>query len=127
MGTSSMRVGGRRREVSNNDIMEFSSKRVFVLLAIAMTGLSLIGESAAAPPLSSLEEYPVLLPLLNDMDDSSYMLRYIPELRNILTVSPESLDVLQQKRGIDFGLGRGYSGSQAARHMLGLQQASFAG
>merc|ERR1712117_605828 len=32
-----------------------------------------------------------------------------------------------EKRGIDFGLGRGYSGSQAARHMLGLQQASFAG
>merc|ERR1719204_63311 len=31
------------------------------------------------------------------------------------------------KRGIDFGLGRGFSGSQAARHMMGLQQASFAG
>merc|ERR1719232_1461564 len=31
------------------------------------------------------------------------------------------------KRGIDFGLGRGYSGSQAARHMLGLQQVNFAG
>merc|ERR1711915_290124 len=32
-----------------------------------------------------------------------------------------------QKRGIDFGLGRGYSGSQAARHMMGLHQASYAG
>ena len=52
-----------------------------------------------------------------------------------------------EKRGIDFGLGRGYSGSQvrlhfdppsdnlvfgffasqAAKHMLGLHQASYAG
>merc|ERR1712037_724686 len=31
------------------------------------------------------------------------------------------------KRAIDFALGRGFSGSQAARHMMGLQQASFAG
>ena len=49
---------------------------------------------------------------------------------------------MSDKRGIDFGLGRGYSGSQesiklfffslekipqAARHMLGLQRVNFAG
>merc|ERR1711953_256661 len=31
------------------------------------------------------------------------------------------------KRAIDFGLGRGYSGSQAARHILGLERVHFAG
>merc|ERR1739842_161666 len=34
---------------------------------------------------------------------------------------------LKLKRGLDFGLGRGYSGSQAARHQLGLYQANYAG
>jgi len=34
---------------------------------------------------------------------------------------------IMQKRGIDFGLGRGYSGSQAARHMMGRYQANYAG
>ena len=33
----------------------------------------------------------------------------------------------RQKRGIDFGLGRGYSGSKAARHMMGMYQANYAG
>merc|ERR1711936_657610 len=32
-----------------------------------------------------------------------------------------------RKRAIDFGLGRGYSGSQAAHHMAGIMQANFSG
>merc|ERR1712106_693744 len=48
-------------------------------------------------------------------------------IRDLRYVSTESTTEDSEKRGIDFGLGRGYSGSQAARHMLGLQQASFAG
>ena len=31
-----------------------------------------------------------------------------------------------QKRGVDFGLGRGYSGSQAAKHLMGLAAANYA-
>jgi len=31
------------------------------------------------------------------------------------------------KRGIDFGLGRGYSGSQAAKHFMGIAAARYAG
>merc|ERR1712106_611874 len=50
-----------------------------------------------------------------------YVLNIIADLGTILKQRQN------EKRGIDFGLGRGYSGSQAARHMLGLQQASFAG
>ncbi|KAF2360144.1 hypothetical protein FHG87_009097 [Trinorchestia longiramus] len=31
------------------------------------------------------------------------------------------------KRGLDLGLGRGFSGSQAAKHLMGLSAASYAG
>lgn len=31
------------------------------------------------------------------------------------------------KRGLDLGLGRGFSGSQAAKHLMGLAAANFAG
>ena len=31
------------------------------------------------------------------------------------------------KRGIDFGLGRGFSGSQAAKHFMGMAAARYAG
>merc|ERR1712123_345922 len=64
-----------------------------------------------------------------------YVLNIIADLGTILKqrqkdlryVGTESTTEDSEKRGIDFGLGRGYSGSQAARHMLGLQQASIAG
>lgn len=35
--------------------------------------------------------------------------------------------VHSSKRGLDLGLGRGYSGSQAAKHLMGLAAANFAG
>merc|ERR1711874_415348 len=40
-----------------------------------------------------------------------------------------NLDHLQpsSKRGIDFGLGRGFSGSQAAKHFLGMAAARYSG
>ncbi|KAK4288629.1 hypothetical protein Pmani_038346, partial [Petrolisthes manimaculis] len=31
------------------------------------------------------------------------------------------------KRGLDLGLGRGFTGSQAAKHLMGLAAANFAG
>ncbi|MCL4155309.1 UNVERIFIED_CONTAM: hypothetical protein GTU68_036367 [Idotea baltica] len=31
------------------------------------------------------------------------------------------------KRGLDLGLGRGFSGSQAAKHLMGLAAANYAG
>lgn len=30
------------------------------------------------------------------------------------------------KRGVDFGLGRGFSGTQAAKHLMGLAAANYA-
>merc|ERR1712154_233488 len=89
----------------------------------------LIGSSVGAPA----NEKP---PLAGAGDPHpGYVLNIIADLGTILKqrqkdlryVSTESTTEDSEKRGIDFGLGRGYSGSQAARHMLGLQQASFAG
>lgn len=34
--------------------------------------------------------------------------------------------MISPKRGVDFGLGRGYSGSQAAKHLMGLAAANYA-
>lgn len=31
------------------------------------------------------------------------------------------------KRGLDLGLSRGYSGTQAAKHLMGMAAANFAG
>merc|ERR1711971_606037 len=49
------------------------------------------------------------------------LLHIVLDMRNIMG------DHLKSKRGLDFGLGRGYSGSQAARHQLGLYQANYDG
>merc|ERR1711874_187240 len=63
-----------------------------------------------------------------------YVLNMITDLGSFLKQrykieqrDPDTSEEDSDKRGIDFGLGRGYSGSQAARHMLGLQQVNFAG
>merc|ERR1712029_373036 len=55
-----------------------------------------------------------------------YVLNILVHLGSYLKDRISSMN-LSEKRGIDFGLGRGYSGSQAARHMLGLQQVNYAG
>ena len=38
-----------------------------------------------------------------------------------------TVSVFSSKRGIDFGLGRGYSGNQAAKHFMGLVASQYAG
>lgn len=38
-----------------------------------------------------------------------------------------SICCCSSKRGLDLGLGRGFSGSQAAKHLMGLAAANFAG
>ena len=35
--------------------------------------------------------------------------------------------IFSSKRGIDFGLGRGFSGSQAAKHFMGMAAARYSG
>ncbi|XP_071033937.1 diuretic hormone class 2-like [Parasteatoda tepidariorum] len=38
----------------------------------------------------------------------------------------EAEGITNEKRGLDLGLSRGFSGSQAAKHLMGLSAASFA-
>ncbi|XP_022237089.1 diuretic hormone class 2-like isoform X1 [Limulus polyphemus] len=53
------------------------------------------------------------------------------EVIRVLTGVVESLLVSEsgktEKRGLDLGLSRGFSGSQAAKHLMGLAAANFAG
>jgi hypothetical protein len=37
------------------------------------------------------------------------------------------MTISREKRGLDLGLGRGFSGRQAAKHLVGLASAQFAG
>lgn len=49
---------------------------------------------------------------------------------SIETIIESNLTLLlirSAKRGIDFGLGRGYSGNQAAKHFMGLVASNYAG
>ncbi|EGI66870.1 Diuretic hormone class 2 [Acromyrmex echinatior] len=46
----------------------------------------------------------------------------------VIAVSSLTADAIpRNKRGLDLGLNRGYSGSQAAKHMMGLAAANYAG
>ncbi|XP_076346517.1 diuretic hormone class 2-like [Tachypleus tridentatus] len=53
------------------------------------------------------------------------------EVRRVLNGVVESLLASEsgktEKRGLDLGLSRGFSGSQAAKHLMGLAAANFAG
>lgn len=54
--------------------------------------------------------------------DPAFILGILSKMRNDMGRPMEN-----SKRGIDFGLGRGFSGSQAAKHFLGMAAASFSG
>ncbi|XP_076373147.1 diuretic hormone class 2-like [Tachypleus tridentatus] len=59
-----------------------------------------------------------------DNDDASDVLDILADLRsNVL----KGKEMTSEKRGLDLGLSRGFSGSQAAKHLMGLAVANFAG
>merc|ERR1712211_2603 len=82
-----------RRFISHYDIMDFSTRKLFFFVILTLAGLSLIEECRAAPPASAakatLDGYPVLIPLLDENEEPDYIVRYIPDLRKILSLSPE--------------------------------------
>ncbi|XP_035209343.1 diuretic hormone class 2-like [Stegodyphus dumicola] len=47
-------------------------------------------------------------------------------LMKLAETVPSYYMIPNEKRGIDLGLSRGFSGSQAAKHLMGLQAANFA-
>jgi len=60
--------------------------------------------------------------------DVEALLRRYPELGTELLAKMRGIrPVENSKRGIDFGLGRGYSGNQAAKHFMGLVASQYAG
>lgn len=48
-------------------------------------------------------------------------------LFEILGRQMRNLELENNKRGLDLGLSRGFSGSQAAKHLMGLAAANYAG
>ncbi|CAH1964875.1 unnamed protein product [Acanthoscelides obtectus] len=63
-------------------------------------------------------------PLSLENPNPEYLLQTIARLRQAL-INDDDLE--NTKRGLDLGLGRGFSGSQAAKHLMGLAAANFAG
>merc|ERR1711913_75049 len=60
----------------------------------------------------------------NDLVSRDYLIEFLQQLRNR---GPDIRPMETSKRGIDFGLGRGFSGSQAAKHFLGMAAARYSG
>lgn len=107
------------------------------LAAIALVlGLTLSHTADALNPLQQQQ----MLEQLRDESDLVANAEEVAAARQILARDPAFvLDMLTKmrsglsrpmenaKRGIDFGLGRGFSGSQAAKHFMGMAAASFSG
>ena len=51
----------------------------------------------------------------------------IVQIGYVINKIHETMIFSSSKRGVDFGLARGFSGSQALKHALGLEAARYAG
>ncbi|XP_043193002.1 diuretic hormone class 2-like [Amphibalanus amphitrite] len=93
------------------------------LVALVLCTLSLCS-AASLQVNDGLERKPWMDAVQRELPSDAYMTEFIARLRAL----KDAEDIgLAQKRGLDFGLGRGFSGSQAAKHMMGLAAANFAG
>ncbi|KAF5290725.1 hypothetical protein FQA39_LY14644 [Lamprigera yunnana] len=99
---------------ANNGIM-------WLAVVVIVSTLLLSSNVEAAPSAPSSGYYP---PLSLEGQNPEYILQALVRLRQALNAEE---DLENTKRGIDLGLGRGYSGSQAAKHLMGLAAANFAG
>ncbi|RZF43543.1 hypothetical protein LSTR_LSTR012823 [Laodelphax striatellus] len=81
---------------------------------------SLVHTSESAPFSSGHKGY------LSDMEsepDPELMLEILTRLGQTII---RANDLENSKRGLDLGLSRGFSGSQAAKHLMGLAAANYA-
>ncbi|KAK8389757.1 hypothetical protein O3P69_009035 [Scylla paramamosain] len=66
-----------------------------------------------------------------EIDDPDYVLELLTRFSNSIIRAKELEKFVRSssgtKRGLDLGLGRGFSGSQAAKHLMGLAAANYAG
>nr|XP_023012748.1 diuretic hormone class 2 isoform X3 [Leptinotarsa decemlineata] len=92
---------------------------IFMILLVGIV-LFEITTTSAAP--RQARYYPGYYSL--EAQNPDYLLQTIARLRQAL-INDDDLE--NSKRGLDLGLGRGFSGSQAAKHLMGLAAANFAG
>jgi len=90
----------------------------FILILSLLGVLAFLMSTEAAPrlPGNYYQRY--------DVQNPEYLLQTLARLRDEL-IAEEDLE--NTKRGLDLGLSRGFSGSQAAKHLMGLAAANFAG
>ncbi|XP_042219102.1 diuretic hormone class 2-like isoform X1 [Homarus americanus] len=98
-----------------------STGAVFVSLVVAFIFVSSVNSAAfnrEARAVVQIEDPDYVLELLTRLGHSIIRAN---ELEKFVRSSGSA------KRGLDLGLGRGFSGSQAAKHLMGLAAANFAG
>ncbi|XP_003395619.1 diuretic hormone class 2 [Bombus vosnesenskii] len=84
----------------------------YILLVVAVLFVSSNLSTNAAPQQGYWEE------------DPEALMEIISRLGHTMIRNPE---LENNKRGLDLGLSRGFSGSQAAKHLMGLAAANYAG
>ncbi|KAI4502386.1 hypothetical protein M0802_002298 [Mischocyttarus mexicanus] len=89
----------------------------FILMAITVMAVS--STLADAAPFSQQNYWNQL-----EEDDPEALLDMLARLRHSIMRNQE---LENNKRGLDLGLSRGFSGSQAAKHLMGLAAANYAG
>ncbi|KAK2584976.1 hypothetical protein KPH14_008507 [Odynerus spinipes] len=89
------------------------------LILVAITVLTVSSRVADAAPFSQQNYWNQL-----EEEDPEALLDIIARLRPSIMRNQE---LENNKRGLDLGLSRGFSGSQAAKHLMGLAAANYAG
>ncbi|XP_042219103.1 diuretic hormone class 2-like isoform X2 [Homarus americanus] len=91
-----------------------STGAVFVSLVVAFIFVSSVNSAAFNREARAVVQ----------IEDPDYVLELLTRLGHSIIRANE---LENAKRGLDLGLGRGFSGSQAAKHLMGLAAANFAG
>ncbi|XP_043486792.1 diuretic hormone class 2 [Polistes fuscatus] len=89
------------------------------LILMAITVMAVSSTFADAAPFSQQNYWNQL-----EEDDPEALLDMLARLRHSIMRNQE---LENNKRGLDLGLSRGFSGSQAAKHLMGLAAANYAG
>ncbi|XP_069358058.1 diuretic hormone class 2 isoform X4 [Maniola hyperantus] len=106
--------------------------RISCLLTCCLLGALLLVLPAAAYPRYANNYYreegqyepEEIVGMLNRLNDLIQMER---KLERKLMPTNENEDISNEKRALDLGLSRGYSGAIQAKHLMGLAAANFAG
>ncbi|XP_014259517.1 diuretic hormone class 2 isoform X1 [Cimex lectularius] len=99
---------------------------VMVTLSLVFASVILLSAASESVPYMGPRAY------LGDFEsepDTQVMMEILAKLgQTIMRANDlEKYGTLSSKRGLDLGLSRGFSGSQAAKHLMGLAAANFAG